>query len=66
MASGKPTEFDYQGMARECMHEAEKAKDKARKKTLIGMARMFNQTANQGTGHRGTSPSGFQGTDDSQ
>ena len=39
------TVIDYYELARECLREAEEAKDDARKKTLIGMAKLYTQTA---------------------
>ncbi len=45
MTTGSPAGFDYREMARECVREATETSDINRKKTLIGMARMYNQTA---------------------
>ena len=36
---------NYRELARECMREAEAAKDAGRKQTLLGIARLYNQTA---------------------
>ena len=37
--------IDYLEMARECLREAAETQDEARKKTLLGMAKLYNQTA---------------------
>lgn len=37
--------IDYREMALECMREADAAKDPDRKKTLLGIAKLYNQTA---------------------
>lgn len=37
--------IDYRALARECIREAEGAQDEARKKTLLGIAKLYNQTA---------------------
>jgi hypothetical protein len=37
--------IDYRGLARECIQEAESTQDEARKKTLLGIAKLYNQTA---------------------
>jgi hypothetical protein len=47
MTSSAPTTFDYRELARECLREADETTDEARRKTLIGMARMYNHTAIQ-------------------
>ena len=37
--------IDYRAMARQCIREAEEIKDLDRKKTLLGIAKLYNQTA---------------------
>jgi hypothetical protein len=36
---------NYRELARECMREAEAVKDAGRKQTLVGIARLYSQTA---------------------
>lgn len=43
--------IDYLELARECIREAEESGDTGRKKTLLGIAKLYNQMAlNMGDG----------------
>ncbi len=36
---------DYRELARECLQEAEQTRNEERKKTFLGIAKLYNQTA---------------------
>ena len=49
---------NYRELARECMREAEATKDAGRKQTLLGIARLYSQTALSMQGGNAPPPGG--------
>jgi hypothetical protein len=40
-----PSAFDYREMAHECLQEADRTRDAARKKVLLQIAKLYTRTA---------------------